>query len=132
MDSRKAPALIALGGAVLAVALFLVLKDDTADEDTTLPPAAKSEKFEVPVVEVEDGKPVGGVRELEFPSGAEARFEVVADATDELHLHGYDIYADLKPGRPTDVAFAATIEGVFELESHATGELFAEISVVPE
>jgi hypothetical protein len=83
------------------------------------------------VVEVRDGKPVGGVQELEFESGEEARFEVVADAADELHFHGYDLYIDVGPGKPTEVKFDADIEGLFELESHTTGELLAEVSVVP-
>src|SRR5262245_18404270 len=121
MDSRRVPALIALVGVIVAVGLFLVLKDDTADEDSTVEtttPAAstdgedqgsgqaleaeakpKPEKPELPVVEIKGGKPVGGVQELEFKSGEEARFEVVADAADELHFHGYDLYVDVAPGK---------------------------------
>jgi hypothetical protein len=145
------PALLALVGVVLAVVLFLVLKDETADEDTVTsvpsgqtteetdpageageqPNNPKPEEPELPVVEVKGGKPVGGVQELEFKSGEDARFEVVSDAADELHFHGYDLYIDLKAGKPTNVSFTADIEGVFELESHTTGELLAEISVVP-
>ena len=150
MDSRRVPALIALVGVVVAVGLFLLLKDDTADETSTVPPAnnaanpgseggegrkpdkpEKPPEPELPVVEVKDGKPVGGVQELEFESGEEARFEVVADAADELHFHGYDLYIDVGPGKPTEVKFDADIEGLFELESHTTGELLAEVSVVP-
>ena len=148
MNSGRAPALFALAGVVIAVLLFFLLKDDTADEDTTVPtgtPAVqddgakadgteksdKPEKPEVPVIEVNGGKPVGGVQELEFKSGEEARFEVVADAPDELHLHGYHHEFELKPGQPVEVTFEAEIEGIFELESHSTGELLAEISVVP-
>jgi hypothetical protein len=150
MDSRRVPALIALVGVVVAVGLFLLLKDDTADETSTVPPTnnaanpgseggegrkpdkpEKPPEPELPVVEVKDGKPVGGVQELEFESGEEARFEVVADAADELHFHGYDLYIDVGPGKPTEVTFDADIEGLFELESHTTGELLAEVSVVP-
>ena len=154
MDSRRVPALIALVGVVVAVVLFLLLKDDTADEDSTVPTTTsaattdegptdgtgneqepekkpKPEEPELPVVEVKNGKPVSGVQELEFKSGEEARFEVVADAPDELHFHGYDLYIDVAPGKPTEVRFDADIEGLFELESHSTGELMAEISVVP-
>jgi hypothetical protein len=154
MDSRRVPALIALVGVIVAVGLFLVLKDDTADEDSTVATTTsaattdegptdgagnqqepekkpKPEKPEVPVVEIRGGKPVGGVQELEFKSGEEARFEVVADAADELHFHGYDLYIDVTPGKPAEVRFDADIEGLFELESHSTGELMAEISVVP-
>jgi hypothetical protein len=153
MDSRRVPALIALVGVIVAVGLFLLLKDDTADEDSvTTPPAQtansdgsssgdqgkqpekepKPDEPEVPVVEIEGGTPVGGVQELEFESGEEARFEVVTDAADELHFHGYDLYFDVQPGKPNELSFDADIEGLFELESHTTGELLAEISVVPD
>jgi hypothetical protein len=147
MNSRRVPALIALVGVVVAVGLFLVLKDDTADEDaertgTTVAettaqqtdPADKPEKPaepEVPVVAVKSGEPVGGVQELEFKSGERAEFEVESDVADELHFHGYDLYVDVKPGKASPVSFDADIEGVFELESHSTGVLLAEISVVP-
>jgi hypothetical protein len=149
MDSRRVPALIALVGVVVAVALFLLLKDDTADDEATItnPPAVTSEKgdeskpdkpkkppeLELPVIEIRGGQPVDGVQELEFENGEEARFEVESDAADELHLHGYDLEFEVKPGKPTEITFEAGAagEGTFELESHTTGELLAEISVVP-
>ena len=149
MESRKVPAALALVGIVVAVVLFLVLDDDTADQDTTVAtqptnatenqskPSGANEKPEkpdepaIPRVEIEGGEPVGGVQELEFKSGDEARFEVLADAADELHFHGYDITVGLRPGKPKEVSFDAEIEGLFELESHSTGTLIAEISVVP-
>jgi hypothetical protein len=152
VDSRRAPALIALVGVVVAVALFLLLKDDTADDEATVVPNTtsaantdggageggqktetppKPAEPEIPVVEIRDGKPVGGVQQLEFESGEEARFEVVTDAPDELHLHTYDLNIDVTPNRPTEVTFEAEFEGLIELESHSTGELLAEISVVP-
>ena len=152
MNSRKLPALLAVGGLILAVGLFLVLKDDTADEDSTVPQAPTESatgdaeqgnkpkrqkpkpepKPELPILEVKGGKPVGGPADLKFTSGETARFEVVTDAADELHLHGYDLTFNVKPGKPTEIEFDADIEGLFELESHTTAELLAEISVVPD
>lgn len=155
MENRKVPALIALAGVVVAVVLFLVLKDDTADEDTERPATAPSgqqaappagddgeskpekEKQEKPpepeiaVIEVENGEPVGGAQDLQFSRGEKIEFEVRTDTADELHLHGYDQYYDIAPGKPTEVSLDATIEGIFELESHTTGALFAEITVNP-
>lgn len=150
MESRRLPALIAVFGVVLAVALFLLLKDDTADTDTELegdpPPQTaasgdsagkkpkrdpKPAKPEIPAIEIKNGEPVGGVQALEFKSGSTGVFKVTSDVDDELHFHGYDIYAELVAGKPEKVSFDATIEGKFELESHTTGVLVAEISVVP-
>ena len=51
---------------------------------------------------------------------------------DELHLHAYDVYLDIVPGKTNELVVEnADIEGVIELESHSTGALLAEISVVP-
>lgn len=155
MESRKVPALIALAGVVVAVALFLVLKSDTADKDTELsgdsavqgqtqptgepdaggggskPDPKPEPKPEIPTIEIKDGEPVGGVQEIEILSGSEGAFKVTSDVDDELHFHGYDAYIDLVAGKPKEFSFKADIEGLFELESHTTGVVLAEISVVP-
>ncbi len=151
MESRKLPALLAVVGVIVAVALFLLLKDDTADTDTELggAPAGevagkpakehsgrgdakpKPQKPAVASIEIKNGEPVGGVADLKFTSGKKATFKATSDVADELHFHGYDAYIDLPAGKTKTYSFAATIEGVFELESHTTGVLVAEISVVP-
>ncbi len=41
---------------------------------------------------------------------------VAADVSDEVHLHGYDVLADVAPGQPAILEVAATIPGVFEVE----------------
>jgi hypothetical protein len=152
MDSRRVPALIALVGVVVAVGLFLVLKDDTADEDsvTTPPPAQtagdgsgsggqaqnpdrepKPEKPEVPVIEIEGGQPVGGVTELEVAKGDEIRFIVESDVDEEVHLHGYDVSHDVTAGGKVEFNVPATIDGLFEVELEHSVVPIAEISVVP-
>ena len=144
-------------GLVLVVVLFVVLSggDDSSDSPpdgqstqaaspsggygNPSPPQSqapadepsKPEKPDVPVIEIRDGEPVGGVQEIEFESGSEASFAVRSDAADELHFHGYDAYIDVAPGKTVEHEFKADIEGLFELESHTTGVVMAEISVVP-
>lgn len=151
MQSRKLPALIAVFGVVLAVALFLLLKDDTAEKDTEIggnqaaqppdpkpddkgdepKPEPRPEEPEIPQIEIKDGQPFGGVQQIEVMSGETGALEVTSDVDDELHFHVYDAYIGLKAGEPSEFSFKADIEGVFELESHTTGVLIAEISVVP-
>lgn len=41
---------------------------------------------------------------------------VTSDAADQIHVHGYDKYADVGPGRVGEVTFVANIPGVFEVE----------------
>ena len=157
MESRRSGIIVAALGLVLVVVLFVVLSGGDDDSGTPAgsgdsaaaptggygspPPQAdpqpkpdkpdKPDEPEVPTVEVRDGEPVGGVQELEFQSGSQAQFAVESDVADELHFHGYDLYIDVEPGKLETVSFKADIEGLFELESHTTGALFAEISVVP-
>jgi hypothetical protein len=151
MESRRVPALIALVGVVVAVGLFLVLKDDTADEDSvTTPPAQtasdgsgsddqeqkpeqepKPEEPDVPVIEIKGGQPVGGVAEFEVAKGDDIRFTVESDVDEEVHLHGYDVSMDVEAGGKVEFNVPATIEGVFEVELEHSVVPIAEISVVP-
>ena len=83
------------------------------------------------MIVVKGGEPEGGVAELEFEKDSEVRFTVESDVAEEIHVHGYDVYADLEPDKPTEVAFLAEIDGVFEVELHGTGAVIAELTVKP-
>src|SRR5688572_25226326 len=124
--SSKVPVLIGLAGVVVAVALFLLLSDDTADEaaevDTTpsteeprtergeggQKPKEKPAEANVPTIEVEGGQPVGGVREIEVASGEEIRFVVESDVAEEVHLHGYDVSQNVSAGGRVEFRVPAT------------------------
>ncbi len=82
-------------------------------------------------IRVSDGKPVGGVRTLAFESGDTVCLAFVSDAAREVHIHGYDRYVDLKPGRTVRVRFPAELEGIFEIEDHASGAQLAKLRVEP-
>src|SRR3954454_4119209 len=62
----------------------------------------------------------GGPVEATIDKGAHVVLVVRADVSDEVHVHGYDLHADVAPGRPARIAFTASIPGRFEaeLESH--------------
>ena len=136
--------------AVLAAGfLFLVLRDEGDDggQPATKPAAekptggdgqsdgqARKPKPEDTAVEVqvEEGRPVGRVHEIEVDAGAPVRIEVSSsDTTEEVHVHGYDVTADLAPGKPAKLAFDATIEGVFEIELERSAVPIAELTVSP-
>lgn len=156
MNSNATRGLVALGAIVLVVVAFFVLRGDeeagegssvdsssttatTADGGSTTEdkPAdqGKPAKDEAPdepeltTIVIKDGVPEGGVAELEFAKGDEVRFAVVADAANELHIHGYDLYEDLPAGKKVEIAFPAELDGIYEIESHTTGELIAELRV---
>jgi heme/copper-type cytochrome/quinol oxidase subunit 2 len=84
------------------------------------------------VVNVRAGKPVGGVRTIALTSGDRARIEVrSADTSDEVHLHGYDIKRDLKPGGRVRFSFKADAEGIFEMELESSATQIAKLKVEP-
>jgi hypothetical protein len=80
---------------------------------------------------VENGKPVGGVQELEYSAGDQIAFAVESDVADEVHVHGYDLSEDVPAGGSVEFSFPAEIEGIFEVELESRGEQIAEVQVNP-
>lgn len=85
----------------------------------------------VETIVVRDGKPVGGVRQLEFDAGEQVRFSVRSNTADEVHVHGYDVTERLPAGKAVPISFPAEIEGIFEVELHGSGMQIAELRVNP-
>jgi hypothetical protein len=69
-------------------------------------------------IRLEGGQVVGGPADVKVTKGDTVRIVVSADAHDDIHLHGYDIEKPVEPGQPARFKFKATIEGIFEIESH--------------
>ena len=86
---------------------------------------------EVPTIEVRDGEPVGGVQTLEFSAGEEIRFRVSSDATEEIHVQGYDIGKEVPAGGTIEFDFPADLEGIYEAELEELGVQIAELRVNP-
>jgi len=81
-------------------------------------PAPPADGPDAAVIELTDHEPDGGVAEIEVAKGDPVRFVVRSDVDDEIHVHGYDISRDAGPGKPARFQFDASIEGIFEIESH--------------
>ena len=80
-------------------------------------------------VRFENGEVVGGLVEAEIEQGAQVVLTVRADVTDEVHLHGYDLTAEVAPGQPGRITFRADDVGVFEAELEELGIPIAELTV---
>jgi hypothetical protein len=85
----------------------------------------------VPVIRVQGGQPRGGLRVIEVKRGGTARFDVVSDAPEEVHVRGYDIARDVGPGAVARFRFPATLEGAFEVELEGAHVRIVELRVVP-
>jgi len=129
------------------VVLFVLLRPDAAPEDgvsptpttpTATPSASQSgspsqsPEPERTVIEVtiRDGAVQGPTR-FTVTQGERVRIVVHADVTDEVHLHGYDLLADVSPSDPARIDLVANAAGVFEGELHNAGELLFRLEIVP-
>jgi hypothetical protein len=87
---------------------------DTSEEPhETAPPRPQVNR-----IRIRGGEVVGGPADIKVTKGDKVIIVVSADASDEIHLHGYDIEKPVAAGKPATLAFVANIEGIFEIESH--------------
>lgn len=121
---------------VIAIGAFVVLSGGDDDEDdppaqnTTAEQTRTADSTETNAIPKPEPKPKpaqiviangevrGGDKRVEAKKGDTIRIDIRSDVADELHLHGYDVFEDVAPGRPARFRVKADIEGVFELEGH--------------
>jgi hypothetical protein len=68
---------------------------------------------------------------LSVPKDTRLRIVVIADVSDEVHVHGYDLMADVAPGSPAVLNFTADVVGRFEIELEQRGRQIAQLNVQP-
>jgi hypothetical protein len=88
-------------------------------------------KEAVPTIVIENGEPVGGIKQLEYSAGEQIHFKVKSDIAEEVHFHGYEVMKDVKAGGTVTFDMPAEIEGIFEVELEGRKEQIAEITVNP-
>ena len=145
----------------LLLSLFLALRPDDEDETTPPPAAttaaaptttdapATTEEPPPPAtteappatttvagpavvrIVVVGGQPEGGIRRASVRRGREVIVRVSSDVADHIHLHGYDLIADVAPGAPAELTFVADVPGRFEIELEDRGVPIADIQVRP-
>jgi preprotein translocase subunit SecF len=98
----------------------------TTEETTTAEPAERELR-----ITIRDGEPVGGIQQLTVQLGEEVKVRVESDVAEELHVHGYDLTADVEAGEDAEIEFEATIAGRFEIELEDSGTPIAELEVRP-
>ncbi|HVE64576.1 MAG TPA: hypothetical protein VNB94_12345 [Mycobacteriales bacterium] len=81
------------------------------------------------VLEVRNGRVTRDAGRVRLRRGETVRLVVSADVADEVHVHGYDIRADVVPGTPTEVVVELTIPGVFAVELEGAGLDLVELEV---
>jgi hypothetical protein len=105
--------------------------DSSSATSTSSAPASASESSAGQRIEVQvaGGQASGDTGRVPVASGEHVTLVITSDVADEVHVHGYDLEAELTPGQPTEIAFDATIPGVFEVELHEAGTLLLSLQV---
>ncbi len=102
---------------------------------TTAPPptttAPPEPAFDTVRITVTGGRPEGGVKRATIEQGRDVVIVVRADVNDHIHLHGYDLMADVAPGAPARLRFTADVPGRFEVELEDRGVPIADLQVRP-
>ena len=74
---------------------------------------------------------VESVRRFSVRRGREVVLVVTSELADHVHLHGYDLMADVGPGTVGRIRFKSSITGRFEIELEDRGLTGAELVVRP-
>jgi hypothetical protein len=142
----QAQRLLLLAGAVVVIVVGFVLvspggNDSSTTSTTTAPapPSGTRTSAATPVpqpvlatIDIQGGKPVGGVKTITAKKGERVLISVTSpDTSDEVHLHGYDIKRNLRAGGRVTFSFTANAEGIFEMELESTATQIAKLVVRP-
>ncbi len=72
---------------------------------------------------------VDGDDRIEIEQGEVVMVTVTSDTAEEVHVHGYDIFANVSADDDAMIVFTADIPGRFEIEFEASGLFIAELVV---
>ena len=142
-------AILAASVVVLAVLFVLLRPDDGSDgatpvpsrptvtetsspSDGVSPTPSESQVPERTIIEVtyRNGA-VQGPTSFTVTQGERVRLIVHADVSDEVHIHGYDLSADVTPQESARIDFVANAAGRYEVELEGAAEPLFELEIVP-
>jgi hypothetical protein len=93
---------------------------------STEPAAAANQTIRVTYA---GGKATGDTGKIPVAVGAVVELVVTSDVADEVHVHGYDLSAQVPAGGTATVDFTADIPGGFEVELEQLGFQLLELQV---
>lgn len=80
-------------------------------------------------VELEITDPPAPTQRIELSLGAEVTMRITTEIEDHAHLHGYELEEFTQPGETIEWVFTADMAGSYELESHVTDSIWADVVV---
>ena len=100
---------------------------ETEPPPPTSPPADARITIRIAV----SGDTAPTVRKFSVRQGRKVELVVTSELSDHVHLHGYDLTADVGPGMTGRIAFTANAAGRFEIELEGRGLPIADLEVRP-
>ena len=82
-------------------------------------------------IQLRDGKPAGGTTTFRVKQGDTVTFNITSNSAGEVHLHGYDLEAEMEPGKPVVISFTANATGRFLMEFEKTKVEIGFLEVQP-
>jgi hypothetical protein len=156
MDSTFRKVALAAATLGLVLSLFLALRPDDGDDDAVAPATTAAETVAPPTVEelpattetetepppatteapagpqiVDIDAESGEIVRVTIEQGRRVVLNISADVADHAHLHGYDLLADVAPGRVAKISFTADVPGRFEVELEERGIPIADLQIRP-
>lgn len=137
MNLRPTVTLLALG-TVLLTGCGTAATDPASGQDQVVTPpsaTATASATVAPSVAASPTAPAVRVISVAYTGGdvetADARVEtslgeqvvlrISSDVAEEVHVHGYDVYADIPAGGSVDIPLTLTLPGSYEVELHGVG-----------
>lgn len=71
---------------------------------------------------IEGRRVAADMQTIRITEGETVELRWISDEAVELHLHGYDLKAELRPGEPTVMTVEAYAAGRFPITSHGWGD----------
>lgn len=100
---------------------------EVAADQATAPPIGEADT--VIEIDVVDGSVKREDTRFAVEQGSTVGLIVSTDASDRVHVHGYEILAMVDPGDPIEVVFTADSAGVFEVELEDSGLFLFDLQV---
>jgi hypothetical protein len=80
-------------------------------------------------IDVTGGVVTPDLGRVNVPLGGLVRIKVTSDAADEVHVHGYDLFAEVGAGEDITLEFVADVPGIFEVEMEHARLALVELQV---
>ncbi|MEM9519448.1 MAG: hypothetical protein AAGA37_09015 [Actinomycetota bacterium] len=114
---------------IVAIVLVMLAAACGGGDDTTSSTGTPSSPTGSEVlIEFADGEPVRDIWRQDVTLGDRVSVVVTGERTEQVHVHGYDLYVEPDVG-DTTLEFDALIPGRFEIEMEQSGRLLLEITV---